>query len=99
MVRDLEIQSSVVKLKYQFLGGFYINSSSLPIGSEWVKYLSLVYWGFQALIINEFSGATFVCDQVGCVTSGDKVIERYSFAVSKIVQLLFKFAYLQYYVK
>lgn len=28
-------------------GGFYINSSSLPIGSEWVKYLSLVYWGFQ----------------------------------------------------
>lgn len=30
-----------------FVGGFYINSESLPVGSEWVRYLSLMYWGFQ----------------------------------------------------
>ena len=33
-------------------GGFYINSDSLPVGSEWVRYLSLMYWGFQVQIIH-----------------------------------------------
>jgi hypothetical protein len=28
-------------------GGFYINTSSLPPGSVWVRYISMVYWGFQ----------------------------------------------------
>lgn len=66
-------------------GGFYINSSSLPVGSVWVRNLSLVYWGFQALVINEFSGATFNCANSAtgaCITSGNQQITSLSFAVS-----------------
>lgn len=33
-------------------GGYFINSDALPPGSDWVKYLSLVYWGF---------GGSFTC--------------------------------------
>jgi ATP-binding cassette subfamily G (WHITE) protein 1 len=69
-------------------GGFYINASSLPVGSVWVRNLSLVYWGFQALIITEFQGETFSCsDAIGgqCTTTGAEVIASLSFQVSEWV--------------
>lgn len=28
-------------------GGFYINVSSLPVGSDWVQYISFIAWGFK----------------------------------------------------
>lgn len=67
-------------------GGFYINASSLPVGSVWVRNLSLVYWGFQALIINEFQGQTFTCEDAvgGCQRSGEDVIKHFSFAGGSI---------------
>eukprot|EP01039_Chlorochromonas_danica_P007161 gene7161-7918_t len=63
-------------------GGFYINASSLPVGSVWVRNLSLVYWGFQAVLINEFKGETFTCDASTpgqCRTTGEEVITSFSF--------------------
>jgi hypothetical protein len=98
-------------------GGFYINTESLPAGSEWgtalpssshphlpssshphlpshfpythylprqrqiVQYISYIKWAFQALCINEFSGATFECDGglKGCEPTGEVVLERLSF--------------------
>jgi ABC-type multidrug transport system permease subunit len=64
-------------------GGFYINASSLPPGSEWVRYISLIYWGFQALVLNEFTGETFSCqpDETGCRYNGNDVIQSLSFQV------------------
>jgi hypothetical protein len=32
------------------IGGYYINTSSLPEGSGWVTYLSYVKWSFQVNI-------------------------------------------------
>ncbi len=71
-------------------GGFYINESSLPVGSEWVPNLSLVYWGFQALVINEFSDERFTCgpSEVRCVSTGEQVIANLSFSVSTTATLM-----------
>jgi hypothetical protein len=38
-------------LLWIFTGGFYINTGSLPPGSEWVRYISMVYWGFQVSLV------------------------------------------------
>jgi len=58
-------------------GGFYINLSSLPIVANLIPYVSFLRWGFQALCINEFTGATFVCDPgvplYQCQTTGEQV--------------------------
>eukprot|EP01037_Dinobryon_pediforme_P020148 gene20148-20697_t len=65
-------------------GGFYINVASLPPGSQWVINISFVYWGFQALAINEFVGETFECppgDVTKCFTNGKEVLNNLTFAV------------------
>jgi ABC-type multidrug transport system permease subunit len=65
-------------------GGFYINAASLPVGSVWVRNISLVYWGFQALIINEFKGETFTCNSDfsgSCILTGEQEIENLAFNV------------------
>jgi hypothetical protein len=65
-------------------GGFYINEASLPTGSGWVVNLSLMFWGFQGLVINEFRGETFTClpSDMSCVTRGEQVVRNLSFQVS-----------------
>ncbi len=87
MVRCLRGIPTINYIQNCFIGGFYINASSLPVGSAWVRNLSLVYWGFQALIVNEFSGTKFECD-VGpgavnrCITHGSSVISSFAFQVN-----------------
>lgn len=69
-------------------GGFYINASSLPPGSIWVRNLSNVYWGFQALVVNEFTGLTFTCNAAAtgstCITTGEQEITNLAFANAKV---------------
>jgi len=74
-------------------GGYYINIDSLPLGAQWVRYLAIFYWGFQAYLINEFDGATFNCDDVmddmttgttttsstSCIEDGEQVIRNLSY--------------------
>ncbi|KAJ1428243.1 ABC-2 type transporter-domain-containing protein [Ochromonadaceae sp. CCMP2298] len=72
-------------------GGFYINTASLPPGSGWVRYLSLIYWGFQSLVVNEFEGETFQCDQnqlLGCQQTGEDVIASLSFQDAVVAEAL-----------
>eukprot|EP01041_Mallomonas_annulata_P000999 gene999-1965_t len=66
-------------------GGFYININSLPIVANWIPYISLFYWSFQALCINEFEGVTFTCDGnqlSACIRTGEDVLNRLSFTDS-----------------
>ena len=63
-------------------GGFFLNVDSLPIVANWIPYLSLLKWTFEALAINEFSGATFDCTNgppTACERTGEQVIVRLSF--------------------
>ena len=77
-----------ILLVFIIFGGFYINTKSLPYGSGWVKYISPMYWAFQALIINEFTGEEFTCPvtpyPAKCETQGEQVLLRLGFAETKI---------------
>lgn len=62
-------------------GGFYINLESLPAGSEWVTYISMLKWAFQAYAINEFKGEEFTCtaSDHSCLKTGEEVLESFAF--------------------
>jgi len=66
--------------------GFYVNASTIPNWLIWLYYLSLFKYGFEVLVINEFSNAVLTClpsELVGptliCpVTSGIQVLQTLS---------------------
>lgn len=63
-------------------GGYYINIKSLPIVANWIPYISLFRWTFQALCINEFKGLTFNCDgydDESCIKTGEAALATLSF--------------------
>ena len=69
-------------------GGFYVNSSTLPPGSEWIPYIDFLSWGYRGLALNEFQGLTFSCtpEEVAaagsnpCEGDGDMVIQKLGFS-------------------
>lgn len=64
-------------------GGFYISVKSLPIVSDWIPYISVVRWTFQALCINEFRGLTFTCYDAAspqsCIHTGEQELSYLDF--------------------
>ena len=63
-------------------GGYYIDIKSLPPVAEWIPYISLLRWTFQALCINEFQGLTFSCvgyDDESCIKTGAQALVTLSF--------------------
>eukprot|EP01038_Epipyxis_sp_PR26KG_P006015 gene6015-8285_t len=62
-------------------GGFYISVSALPIVANWIPYVSLFRWTFQALCINEFDGLTFDCPSGSstCIETGEEVLQSIGF--------------------
>ena len=69
-------------------GGFYINSSTIPGGSEWIPYIDFLSWGYRGLALNEFQGLTFSCtpEEIAaagsqpCEANGDVVIRNLGFS-------------------
>merc|ERR1719218_476756 len=59
-------------------GGYYINVDSLPEVLNLLPYASFVKWSFQSLVINEYKGLTFNCDNIspgqGCIETGEAVL-------------------------
>lgn len=63
-----------------FTGGYYINLDNVPVYFLWIKYISPFKYGYEVLVVNEFTGKTLVCDTgPECPhPSGDQVIEYMS---------------------
>lgn len=63
-------------------GGFYIKISSLPIVLNWIPFISLFRWAFEALCINEFQGRTFTCNTTPsqCLLNGEEVLQTLSYS-------------------
>ncbi|KAL9649908.1 hypothetical protein ABK040_011381 [Willaertia magna] len=61
-------------------GGFYINAASIPMYFIWIYYASFFKYGFEALVLNEFTGMTITCDPGEYCTykTGEDVIAFYS---------------------
>ena len=47
------------------LGGFIIEKTKLPDDAQWLVYTSFYYWGFGALVLNEFEGQPQVIKGLG----------------------------------
>lgn len=64
-------------------GGFYISIDSLPIVANWIPYITIFRWAYQALSINEFKGLNFSCDSADtseCILTGEEVLATLDFA-------------------
>lgn len=60
-------------------GGFYISIDALPIVANWVPYITIFRWAYQAMCINEFSGLRFTCDSPNpeqCIATGEQVLRK-----------------------
>jgi ABC-type transport system involved in multi-copper enzyme maturation permease subunit len=61
--------------------GFYINVGSIPPWFIWVYWISFFHYGFEALMLNEFSGTTFNCPDAPALCqfpNGNAIIENLS---------------------
>jgi len=64
--KDIQVANliaPVLIVLYLLPSGFLINLNSLPVYWRWVKYISFVRFGFEALVENEMSGLQ-ICDWV-----------------------------------
>jgi len=53
----------LIIIPFALLGGFFLNPDSTPVYLDWLQRLSIFYWSFAGLVINEFrSGLTLNCD-------------------------------------
>ena len=50
--------ASLIVLLQTLFGGFLASRVAFPSFLKWLPYLSFVRYGFEALLINEFHGAT-----------------------------------------
>jgi hypothetical protein len=64
-------------------GGFYVSINALPIVANWIPYISIFRWAYQALCINEFKGLNFSCDAEDtqqCILTGEEVLSTMNFS-------------------
>ena len=68
----------LVNTVLMLFGGFYKNVNNLPVYFIWIYWSSMFHFGFEALILNEFNGANFICPTPPAVCAnptGQNVIE------------------------
>ena len=68
-----KVAPAVVVLFLMF-SGYFLNDESIPVWLSWLKYLSFIRYAFQALVVNEFRGATFDCD--AATATADALVRR-----------------------
>jgi len=52
---------SVLLAFFLLFGGYFVSASNLPKYWKWANYISFFKYGFQALVVTEFTGLTFTC--------------------------------------
>jgi len=59
-----------IALIFLLLGGFYINTSTIPIWISWISKLEYVRFVYEGLAINEFNGGVLVVKDSGTTHDG-----------------------------
>jgi len=62
-------------IPFMLFSGFLVNTSNVPVYFIWVPPISPVRYGFSALILNEFTGLTFTCDQDQEIPTGNHTFQ------------------------
>jgi ABC-type multidrug transport system permease subunit len=69
----------VLIIPFMLFAGFFVSTSSIPIFLKEFEYLSIFKYGYQALMMNEFSGnPNFPCSN-GVAPNGDAYTDDYSY--------------------
>jgi len=70
-------------IPFMLFGGFYLNTGSVPIWLSWLKYLSWFLYGFEALLINQWSSVEGIaCSSnsiLPCLSTGEQVLDTLAF--------------------
>ncbi|KAJ4488579.1 P-loop containing nucleoside triphosphate hydrolase protein [Lentinula aciculospora] len=87
--RDFAIATLIANLMFTFQSfscGFFIQAATIPIYVRWIKWVGYCFYGFAALVANEFSGKFYDCpnsedpSNPACIQySGDFILENLSF--------------------
>jgi len=81
----------VLIIPFMLFGGFYLNTGSVPVWLSWLQYLSWFLYGFEALLINQWSGVDSIsCPDVNstlpCLTTGEQVLDTLAFEKTNFVR-------------
>eukprot|EP01101_Sappina_pedata_P007681 TRINITY_DN4104_c0_g1_i1.p1 TRINITY_DN4104_c0_g1~~TRINITY_DN4104_c0_g1_i1.p1 ORF type:complete len:651 (-),score=161.15 TRINITY_DN4104_c0_g1_i1:9-1961(-) len=70
--------SSMVLLPMMILGGLFANNDAIPDFINWLKYLSIIKYGYEIVATNEFEGVVYDCPPDGtiCIATGEQALER-----------------------
>ena len=76
----------LITLMLMILGGFYVQYDNIPLAFRWISYVSFARYAFTSMVINEFRGSTFACDDqyvqvhpnAECPLTGEQVIASLS---------------------
>ncbi|XP_065827732.1 protein white-like isoform X3 [Oscarella lobularis] len=64
-------------IPFLLFGGFFIRSGTVPVYLEWIQYISWFYYGFEALMINEWRGTNLTCSSIqNCFSNGTQVLDH-----------------------
>ncbi|GFS54140.1 protein white [Nephila pilipes] len=62
-------------------GGFYLNAASVPVYFVWLKYISMFYYGNEAVLINQWSNVkNITCYTPMCAPDGKAVLASLNFS-------------------
>ncbi|KJE96047.1 hypothetical protein CAOG_06421 [Capsaspora owczarzaki ATCC 30864] len=68
----------IITIAFLLFSGLYINLDDLWAGFTYTfQKLSFLYWGYQSLLLNEFTDSTFTCNpniSYRCLDTGDKIL-------------------------
>lgn len=83
--RIYAIASLVANMSFTFISlstGFLVNSESIPIFLDWIKYSSYSFYAYKIVMSGEFANRIFEdCDSSGCtVTTGNSVLSSQNIA-------------------
>ena len=72
----------VMLLIFLLFGGFLANAESLPPAIGWLQYLSIFYYGFEILFVNEVHGLNVQFDAAGMDLNvkGDLFLDTFNFS-------------------
>ena len=53
---------------FMLLGGFFLKKTNIPDGWYWAHFLSFQKYSFEALMVNDFMGQNFPCEELSAGT-------------------------------
>ncbi|CAG7696963.1 unnamed protein product [Allacma fusca] len=76
-------------IPFLLFGGFFLNSSSVPVWLIWMKYISWFHYGNEALSINQWNDVSNITCNRGtsssCISDGDELLGTLGFNEDNLI--------------